>query len=105
MIAASASVMLPGRAGVKAATLPATMGIMPAAGPLMVSSELLKKGTKIPPMIAVKMPAIGGQPLAFEMARHSGKAIRKTRNPERMSLLKQLLNPARLPTGIGSAAF
>ena len=32
-------------------------------------------------MTAVQMPAIGGQPLALAMPRHSGIAIRKTRNP------------------------
>jgi hypothetical protein len=34
--------------------------IMPAAGPLMVSSELLISVVRIEPTIAVKTPAIGG---------------------------------------------
>jgi hypothetical protein len=41
--------------------------------------------TKIPPMIAVKTPAKGGNPDATEMPKHSGSAIRKTRKPDLMS--------------------
>jgi hypothetical protein len=67
---------------------PSTTTINPAAGPLIVSSELLTSVATIEPTTAVKMPAIGGKPLALEIAKHSGKAIRKTKNPESKSFLK-----------------
>ena len=60
---------------------PSTITIMPAAGPLMVSSELLMKLVTIAPTTAVNTPATGGKPLANEMPRQSGRAIRKTRKP------------------------
>jgi hypothetical protein len=67
---------------------PKTMTIKPAAGPLMVSSELLINVVIIEPIMAVKMPASGGYPLASEIPKQRGKAIKKTRNPERISSLK-----------------
>jgi hypothetical protein len=60
----------------------------PAAGPLRVSSESDRNVVRIPPMIAVKMPAIGGYPLASEMPRHSGNAIRITRKPDSRSFFQ-----------------
>jgi hypothetical protein len=54
---------------------------MPAAGPLIVSSELLIQGASKPPIIAVNTPAVAGKPLASEIARHNGNAIRNTRKP------------------------
>ena len=39
---------------------PMAITIRPAAGPLIVSSELLRNVVTSAPMIAVKMPAIGG---------------------------------------------
>ena len=54
----------------------------------MVSSELLRKVATRPPVIAVKIPATAGYPEAREIAKHSGSAIRKTKNPERISFLK-----------------
>jgi hypothetical protein len=51
----------------------------------MVSSELLNQGVNMPPMMAVKMPAMGGTPEAIEMPRHKGKAIKKTRKPDNIS--------------------
>ena len=77
------------------------MTIMPAAGPLIVSSEVLRKGVTMPPITAVKMPAMGGTPEAMEMPRQSGSAIRKTRNPEVKSLVKCRRRPRRSPTGAG----
>ena len=41
-------------------TQPSAITMGPAAGPLMVSSELLMKADTIPPTIAVKTPAIAG---------------------------------------------
>ncbi len=43
-----------------ASTQPIAITISPAAGPLIVSSELLMNVVRIEPMIAVKMPAIAG---------------------------------------------
>src|SRR5205823_3612235 len=71
------------------ATAPATMTIRPAAGPLMVSCELLTNVPTRPPMTAVQMPAMAGKPLARAMARHSGMAIRKTRKPESKSASRE----------------
>ena len=79
------------------------MTIMPAAGPLMVSSELLRNGVSMPPMTAVKMPAMGGTPEATEMPRQSGRAMRKTRKPERRSFFQKAARPERFPTGTGPA--
>jgi hypothetical protein len=77
------------------------MTIKPAAGPLIVNSELLRNGVSIPPTIAVKIPAIGGTPEATEMPRHSGKAIKKTRRPDAKSFDRCSLNPVKSPTGLG----
>ena len=43
-------------------------------------------------MTAVRTPAVGGKPLAIDMPRHSGKAIKKTRKPEPISDFKVLDN-------------
>ena len=67
----------------------------------MVSCELLRREQMMPPTTAVQMPAIGGNPLALAIARQSGIAIRKTRNPPIMSADK-------LPNRVlasGSVAF
>lgn len=76
----------------------------PAAGPLMVSSELLTNVARIDPMMAVKMPAIGGYPHANQMPRHSGSAIKNTRNPEIRSCLRYFAKTAGRPRGISSSA-
>jgi hypothetical protein len=57
------------------------MTINPAAGPLIVRVELLTHVAISPPATALQMPAIGGNPLAFAMARQSGMAMRNTRKP------------------------
>jgi hypothetical protein len=59
--------------------------IKPAAGPVMVTKEPLIRETNNPPIIAVKIPAIGGKPEAIAMPRQRGKAIKKTRNPDNKS--------------------
>src|SRR5262245_33700939 len=68
-----------------ARTAPSAMTMSPAAGPLIVSWELLRKQVRMPPMTAVQMPAIGGYLLAVAMPRHNGIAIRNTRNPDSTS--------------------
>lgn len=75
------------------------MTIIPAAGPLMVISELLKSVATTDPMMAVKIPASGGNPLASEMPKHKGSAIKKTNSPDTTSDLKYCTNPAALPIG------
>jgi hypothetical protein len=74
--------------GVIAVTAPKTIAIIPAAGPLIVSSELLTKGVTIPPIIAVNKPDTAGQPLATEIPMHRGNAIRNTRKPDTASRRK-----------------
>jgi hypothetical protein len=69
----------------KALTAPTAMTINPAAGPLIVSSELLMSEVTIEPTIAVMTPAMAGYPDASAMPRHNGSAIRKTRKPETKS--------------------
>jgi hypothetical protein len=66
---------------------------------LIVSSLFVSSGVTKPPIIAVKTPAIGGYPQASEIPRHSGRAMRKTRNPERISSRAYSKNPARFPRG------
>jgi len=60
---------------------PATIAIIPAAGPLIVNSELLNKTVRMPPNTAVMTPAIGGNWLAPAMPKQSGRAMRNTKNP------------------------
>jgi hypothetical protein len=64
-----------------AVTAPNTIAIIPAAGPLMVNSELLRNGVIIPPIIAVRIPDTAGHPLAIEIPMQSGNAIRNTKKP------------------------
>jgi hypothetical protein len=60
-----------------------------------VINEPLIRETSIPPIIAVIIPADGGKPEAIDIPRHSGNAIRKTRNPDSKSLRQFSFNPAR----------
>lgn len=85
-------------------TAPTTITISPAAGPLIVSSELLRSEHITPPMTAVQMPAIGGNPLALAIARQSGIAIRNTRNPAIASNRMFPKNPAASGGTAGAAA-
>src|SRR5262245_42903760 len=79
------------------------MTISPAAGPLIVSCELLMHEHNTPPMTAVQMPAMGGYPLARAIARHSGIAIRNTRKPARRSKRTLGRKPG-VSGGVGAAA-
>jgi hypothetical protein len=47
-------------------------------------------------MTAVRMPAVGGKPLAIEMPRHRGRAIKKTKNPEPRSAFQVPGNMSKL---------
>ena len=69
-------------------TAPRAMTMSPAAGPLIVSSALPRNETITPPMMAVITPAIGGKPLAIEIPRHSGSAIKNTSEPDNASALR-----------------
>ncbi|GIT65143.1 MAG: hypothetical protein Ct9H300mP23_07700 [Nitrospinota bacterium] len=46
------------------------------------------------------MPATAGYPDAREIPKHNGKAIKKTKNPERISCLAWVLKPFRFPFGV-----
>ena len=81
------------------ATAPATMTIKPAAGPLIVKRDPLKKLTTIPPMIAVNNPIIGGKSDALAIPKLKGKANKKTMNPEAASEAKFSFNPVRPSLG------
>ena len=54
-------------------------------------------------MTAVQMPATGGNPLAREMARHSGMAMRKTKKPAMASNRRLPNGPAASGGGVGWA--
>ena len=85
------------------ATQPAMTTIRPAAGPLIVSSLLVSNGVTKPPTMAVKTPAIGGYPQASEIPRHRGRAIRKTRKPDRISARANSKKPVIFPRGTESS--
>jgi hypothetical protein len=57
------------------------------------------------PTIAVKTPAMAGNPEAREIPKHKGRAIKNTSNPDTKSYRKYLVNPAKLPEGISSVRF
>ena len=85
------------------ATQPAMTTIRPAAGPLIVSSLFVSNGVTNPPTMAVKTPAIGGYPQASEIPRHRGRAIRKTRKPDRISARANSKKPVIFPRGTESS--
>ncbi len=58
------------------------------------------RDTSKPPIIAVIIPADGGNPEAMDTPKHNGKAIRKTRNPDCKSLRQFSFKPARPVWGI-----
>jgi hypothetical protein len=68
-----------------------TMTINPAAGPLIDNGELPRKVAMVPPMIAVRTPAIGGNPLAIAIPRDRGRAMRKTKKPDFTSCFPMLI--------------
>ena len=76
---------------------------MPAAGPLMVSSELLSNPQRIPPAIAVNTPLMAGNPLAPAMPRQSGNAMRNTKSPDTKSNFMYFMNPTESPRGTSSS--
>src|SRR5688572_7846239 len=86
-----------------ASTAPMAMTINPAAGPLIVNSELLMHDVTIAPTIAVKTPAMAGYPDASAIPRHNGSAMRNTKNPETTSFEKYFANARALPRGTSSS--
>lgn len=59
----------------------ATTVVSPAAGPLTLSGDLLKKETTTPPMIPESNPAYNGAPDANAIPKQSGSATRNTERP------------------------
>ena len=59
-----------------------TIATKPAAGPATLICEVLNQPIIIPPIIPEIMPESGGAPDASAMPKQSGKATRKTTNPE-----------------------
>jgi hypothetical protein len=55
-----------------------TTAAKPAAGPLTLVGDLLKKPTTMPPMMPAITPESKGAPLARATPKQSGKATRKT---------------------------
>lgn len=51
-------------------------------------------------MMAVNIPATGGKPLAIEMPRQRGNAIRNTKNPDIISAFQFSLRPAKPVCGM-----
>jgi hypothetical protein len=68
-----------------------TIVVSPAAGPLMLSGDLLKAPTIAPPMIPDNSPENKGAPDAKAIPRHRGNATRNTTTPERKSFEKYFL--------------
>ena len=64
---------------------------MPAAGPLIAKDAPLILETNKPPIIAVMIPAKIGKLEALALAKHKGKAIRETDNPEITFCFKLML--------------
>ena len=69
-----------------------TMAVNPAAGPVTLRLEPLKKPTKIPPITPVIMPEKSGAPLANAIPKQSGNATRKTTSPASRSVLKYFVS-------------
>ncbi len=76
----------------RSVTAPAAMVINPAAGPLILNSDTLKKTVTKPPIMAVSIPIASGKPLAFAMPKLNGNANRNTKKPERTSFFQCFLN-------------
>jgi hypothetical protein len=81
------------------------MTIRPAAGPLIVISELVIKKTRIPPTIAVMTPIIGRKLLAPAILKLSGKAMRATRKPDNRSSFQFSVKPLKPAAGFFVAEF
>ena len=69
-----------------------TMVASPAAGPLTLKLEPLKKPTIIPPIIPEIKPENKGAPDARDIPKHKGRATKKTTRPAGKSFLKFLKN-------------
>src|SRR5690606_10259673 len=69
--------------------------INPAAGPLILNSDTLKKTVNKPPIIADTTPIAAGNPLAFAMPKLKGNANKNTINPESTSAFKFSFNPGK----------
>ena len=65
----------------------------------MVINEPLIRDTNTPPIIAVIIPADGGNPEAIEMPKHNGKAIKNTKKPDSKSLRQFSFKPAKPALG------
>ena len=61
---------------------PNTIATKPAAGPATLICEVLNQPIIIPPTMPEIMPESGGAPEARAIPKQSGKATRKTTNPE-----------------------
>jgi hypothetical protein len=68
-------------------------GAKPAAGPLIVTYEPPKKGSRKPAIIADMIPHTGGAPEVMAIPIENGNEIIETMNPERRSYF-QCLRPA-----------
>ena len=64
----------------------------PAAGPLTASGEPEIDPTKIPPIMPVITPAVGGKPDAMAIPKHKGMATKNTTIEAKKSLPKLALN-------------
>jgi hypothetical protein len=64
-----------------------TIAVKPAAGPVTLKAELLKKPTKIPPITPETIPENNGAPEAKAIPKHKGNATKKTTNPAARSPL------------------
>ena len=51
----------------------------------------------------IPYPPIAGYPLASEMPRHKGRAMRNTRKPDNKSLSRNFLKPCRSPRGMSDS--
>jgi hypothetical protein len=61
------------------------MAVSPAAGPLMLREESLRKPITIPPTIPAMIPENRGAPEPRAIPRHKGNAIRNTTTEAGMS--------------------
>ena len=64
-----------------------TIAVNPAAGPVTLNEELLKKPTTIPPITPETIPENNGASEAKAIPKHSGNATKKTTKPDAKSPL------------------
>lgn len=70
----------------------AQIAVSPAAGPLTLNCEPLKKEITMPPIIPAINPEYIGAPLATEMPRHKGSATKNTVMLALKSCLRKAIN-------------